>query len=55
MKFTVNKASNSNWEDVWDINTIEELMGKVAEHGSLVLNCPEPYLRNITIYDDYLE
>ena len=50
IKFSIEKASDHNFEDEIEINSLEELMKFADDNGSLVIarGC-------IIIYDGYLE
>ena len=57
MKMKVIWASDSNRHEEWEIDTFSDLLEKVREHGSLILNDQKNPNRqyDIMVYDDYID
>lgn len=51
MKFAIRKASDWNYEDELEINSLEELIKFINNNGGKIILKEE----RITIYDDYVE
>ena len=60
MKFVILKASDFDYERVYEISTIKELMAFIEVNGAIVVSGAERIydgerMNTILIYDDYIE
>lgn len=56
-KFTLKQASDWQREELIEINSLEELLAFVEEHGDIVIYSKRDHEEHqtLTIYDTYLE